>query len=274
MEAAGGVDDEGIAAHDLCFAEGFFGEALDEGGAGGLAFLVAFVELGVNGFGDDFELLAGGGAVDVDRDEHGAMAALFEPGGELAGGGGFAGTLQAGHEDDGGRLGGESEAGGVLAEQGDEFVADDLDDLLGGREGGEDFSADGFDADAFDEVVGDVKVDVGLEQGYANFAQGFSDVFFRERALAAQGFEGALEFVCKVFKHRSIPSVSRRLRAPAVGQTAGIPCSGGTMRISKRPAGAQWRRVACFPGQRCARPGLFSTGPSGTREYFGRELSG
>ncbi len=204
VEAAGGVDDEGVAAHDAGFAAGFFGEALDEGGAGGLAFLVAFVELGFNGFGDDFELLAGGGAVDVDRDEHGAMAALFEPGGELAGGGGFAGALQAGHEDDRGRLRGEFEAGRVFAEQGDELVADDLDDLLGGREGGEDFSADGFDADVLDEVADDVEVDVGFEQGYANFAQGFGDVFFRERALAAEGFEGALEFVCKVFKHRSI----------------------------------------------------------------------
>ena len=143
-EAAGGVDDEGVAAHDDGFAAGFLGEALDEGGAGGFAFLVAFVEADFDGFGDDFELLAGGGAVDVDRDQHGAVAALFEPGGELAGGGGFAGALQAGHEDDGGRLRGEFEAGRVFAEEGDELVANDFDDLLGGRERGEDFSADGL----------------------------------------------------------------------------------------------------------------------------------
>ena len=29
-EAAGGVDDEGVAAHDDGFAAGFFGEALDK----------------------------------------------------------------------------------------------------------------------------------------------------------------------------------------------------------------------------------------------------
>ncbi len=69
------------------------------------------------------------------------MAALFEPGGELAGGGGFAGALQAGHEDDGRGLRGEFEAGGVGAEGGDELVADDFDDLLGGREGCCDFGA-------------------------------------------------------------------------------------------------------------------------------------
>ena len=83
---------------------------------GGRDELSSFVELGVDGLGDDFELLAGGGAVDVDGDEQGAVAALFEPGGELAGGGGFAGALEAGHEDDGGGLGREFEARGVVAE--------------------------------------------------------------------------------------------------------------------------------------------------------------
>ena len=204
MQAAGGVDDERVAAHDAGFAAGFFGQPLDQRRAGGLAFLVAFVELGLDGFGDDFELLARGGAVDVDRDEHGAMAALFEPGGQLAAGGGFAGALQAGHENDGGRLRGEFEAGRVFAEQCDQLVADDLDDLLGGRKRGEHFGSDGFDADVLDQVAGDVEVDVGFEQGHADFAQGFGDVFFGERALAAEGLEGALQFVCKVFKHRSM----------------------------------------------------------------------
>ena len=181
--------------------QGFLGEAGDKVRVGGFALLVAFVEADFDGFGDDFELLAGGGAVDVDRDEHGAMAAFFEPGGEFAGGGGFAGALEAGHEDDGGRLGGEFEAGRVFAEEGDELVADDLDDLLGGREGGEDLCADGFLADVLDEVADDVEIDVGFEEGYADFAQGVGDVFFSERALAAEGLEGTLEFVGEVFKH-------------------------------------------------------------------------
>ena len=154
-EAAGGVDDEDVAGGVAGFAAGFFGEAEDVGGAGSCRAWapivggseVAFVDLGADGLGDDFELLAGGGAVDVDGDEHGAVAALFEPGGELAGGGGFAGALQAGHEDDGGGLGGEFEAGGVGAEGGDELVADDFDDLLGGVEGGGDFGAEGLGAD-------------------------------------------------------------------------------------------------------------------------------
>ncbi len=170
-------------------------------GTGGFALLVAFVEFCLDGFGDDFELLACGGAVDVDRDEHGAVTALLEPCGQLAGGGGFAGALQAGHQNDRGRLRGEFEAGRIFAEHGDQLVAHDFDHLLGGGERGEDFSADGLDADVLDEVADDVEVDVGFKQGYANFAQSFSDVFFSERALAAEGLEGALEFVGKVFKH-------------------------------------------------------------------------
>ena len=135
--------------------QGFLGEALDECRAGGIALEVAFVDADLDGFGDDLELLASGGTVNVDRDQHGAVTALLEPGGELAGGGGFAGALQAGHEDDGGRLRGELEAGRVFAEGGDELVANDLDDLLGGRKGGEDFGADGLLADLLDEVGDD-----------------------------------------------------------------------------------------------------------------------
>ena len=129
------------------------------------------------------------------------MAALLEPLGEFAGGGGFAGALQAGHQDDGGRLGGEFEAGGVRAEDGDELVVDDLDDLLGGGEGGGDLGAQGLGADVFDEVAGDVEVDVGFEQGDADLAEGFVDVLVGEGALAAEGLEGALEFFGESFKH-------------------------------------------------------------------------
>ncbi len=101
-EAAGGVDDEDVAAEVGGVALGFLGEAED-----GLVPVqsrsaaavtrrrveLAFVEVGAGGLGDDGELLAGGGAVDVDRDEHGAVAALFEPLRELGAGGGFAGAL-------------------------------------------------------------------------------------------------------------------------------------------------------------------------------------
>ena len=213
-EAAGGVDDEDVVGEVTGFAEGFLGEAEDVGGAGGVVrcrFYVvrgrrvggefAFVDPDVDQFGDDFELLAGGGAVDVDGDEQGAVAALFEPGGEFAGGRRLPGALQAGHEDDGGGLGGEFEPGGVMAEDIHELVADDFDDLFGGREGGGDFGAEGFGADVVDDVAGDVEVDVGFEERGADGAEGGVDVVVGEGALAAEVLEGALELVAEVLKH-------------------------------------------------------------------------
>ena len=155
-------------------------------------------------------MFAGGGAVDVYRDQHGTVTALLEPCGQFAGGGGFAGALQAGHENHGGRLGGEFEAGRIFAEHCDELVAHDFNDLLGGGKRGEYLGADGLDANVLDEVADDVEVDVGFKQGYADFAESFRDVFFRERALAAEGLEGALKFVSKIFKHRSNTSVKDR----------------------------------------------------------------
>jgi len=93
------------------------------------------------------------------------------------------------------------EAGGVFAEDVDEFVVDDLYDLLGGRERCRDFFADGAGADVLHEVGDDVEVNVGLEEGEADLAEGVGDVFVGDGALAAEGLEGTLEFVAEVFKH-------------------------------------------------------------------------
>ncbi len=87
------------------------------------------------------------------------------------------------------------EAGGVVAEDVDEFVVDDFDDLLGGRERGGDFFADGAGADVLDELGDDGEVDVGLEEGEADLAEGVGDVLVGDGALAAEGLEGTLEFV-------------------------------------------------------------------------------
>ena len=87
------------------------------------------------------------------------------------------------------------EAGGVAAEDVDELVVDDFNDLLGRAEGGGDLFTDGAGADVLDEVVDDSEVDVGLEEGEADLAEGVGNVLVGDGALAAEGLEGTLEFV-------------------------------------------------------------------------------
>jgi len=185
------------------------GQANNQVGPRRFAFLVALVELGINRFRNDLQLFARRRPIHVDRDQHGPVTALFEPCSQFAGGGGFTGTLQAGHQNHRRRLRGEFEARRILAQQRDQLVAHDLDHLFGGRKRRKHLGANGFHADLFNQIPSHVEVDVGLEQGHADFAQSLGDVFFAERTLAAKGFKGTLEFVCKVFKHRSILSVSR-----------------------------------------------------------------
>ena len=83
---------------------------------------------------------------------------------------------------------------GVLrAEQVDQFVVDDFDDLLAGLDALDDFRADGLGLDAFDEIAGDLEIDVGFEQRQAHFAQGVADVVLGNFAEAAQIAKGVLE---------------------------------------------------------------------------------
>ena len=153
---------------------------------------------------DDGELFAGRGTVDVDRNELRAMAVFCQPAGEFAGGSGFAGTLEADDEEDAGRIVGEAEFGFVAAEDFDQLVVNDADDLLRRREGGEHFLPHGAGFDAFDELLDDLKIDVGFEQGDANFAQGRFHVFGGQATFAAHVFEDALQFVGEVVEHWSV----------------------------------------------------------------------
>jgi len=55
---------------------------------------------------------------------------------------------------------------------------------------------------ALDQVFDDIEVNVGLEQGDADFAQGLLHVLLGDGALAAEVLEGALQFFGEILKHR------------------------------------------------------------------------
>ena len=192
------------------------------------------------------------------------MAALFEPLGELAGGGGFTGALQAGHEDDGGRLGGELEAGGVLAEEFDELVADDLDDLLGGREGGSTSVPRALARMCSMSSLTTLRLTSASSRATRISLSASCDVLFVEGALAAEVFEGPMQLFCKVLKHRSDSSVSEACGGTPGGE--GLP--GGPVTPPALPgivpafhrdtcrwivAGAGWDRQSGRPAWSCRR---------------------
>src|SRR6185503_11529485 len=120
------------------------------------------------------------------------MAALFEPGSQLAAGGSFTGTLQTGHQDYGRRLRGKLEPGSVFAEHRNELVAHDLYNLLGRRERRQNFRSNSFLADVLGQLANYAEVNVSFEQGHTDFTQRIRNVFFSERAFAAEVFEYAL----------------------------------------------------------------------------------
>ena len=190
VQAAGGVDQQDVAAGLPGFAERGAGEL------GGLGFFGrSFVDRELDVAGDDAQLLARGGAVNVDGNHQRAVAVFRQPARELSGGGGLAGALQADDQHGGGRLIGHPQLGLMAAERLDHLVADDLDDLLGGREGGEHFLAHGFFLDVLDELLDDAEMDVGFEQRHADLAQRGLHVFGGQFSFAAQVLEDALQFV-------------------------------------------------------------------------------
>ena len=92
---------------------------------------------------EHLELIDGGGPLQVGGDQQRLAAALAQHQGELAGRGRLALALQAAEHEDGRPILGEGDVRIDRPHQLDQFVVDDLDDLLAGVEGAQHFLADG-----------------------------------------------------------------------------------------------------------------------------------
>ncbi len=133
-------------------------------------------------FAEDLELIHGGRPVYVERNEEGFSPLLLEIHTELRDERGLAGTLEPHHHDR--RFPArENERLRFAAEQRGQFVMDDLDDLLGGREALEYVVAERPLLDSCDKILDDLVVHVRFEQRAANFSSGLLDVFFRNLSL-------------------------------------------------------------------------------------------
>ena len=147
------------------------------------------------------QLLDGGGAVDVAGTQQGALAllALHETR-QLGAVGGLARALKAHHHHHGGGLGGDGQLGAGAPHQIGELLIDDLDDLLGGREGLQYVGTHRLLGDLGNELLDHLIADVGLQQSQADLPHGLLHVGLRQTPLAAQLFEGGGELFGQSFK--------------------------------------------------------------------------
>ena len=117
----------------------------------------------------------------------------LEPLGELAGEGGLAGALEAGEHDDGGAGLGQADAAGFAAEDLNEFLVDDLHDLLAGVQRPGDLGAEGALADLAGEFADHGHGNVGVQQGPADLADCGVNICLGEAALATEILEGCCQ---------------------------------------------------------------------------------
>ena len=145
-----------------------------------------------------FELLNGSGAVHITRNrEHFFLAFFNQVFGQLGGGGGFTRTLQARHQDHGGRLRSQIDVAHALTHRRGEFFADDTDQHLAGLQRAHDFRAESFVFDARNKVAHHGQGHVGFEQGHAHLTQHVLYVGLGDAGLAAHFFDQSSEFVGK-----------------------------------------------------------------------------
>ena len=90
----------------------------------------------------------------------------------------------------------------LLAEHGGELVVDDLDELLSRGDGAELGDPDGFLFDAFEELAGQLEVDIGLEQDATHLPEAFLDVGLGQYATTAQPRERRFKFLGQLVEHR------------------------------------------------------------------------
>ena len=187
MEAAGGVQEHQVVAVLFGVLHGGLGDVHRVG--------LPHLENGdIQLSTHRFQLLDGGGAVDVAGGQQRALALLAHVAGELGAVGGLARALQAHQHHHAGGFGADIQFLGLPAHQGAELLVDDLDDHLGRRQGLQHLPAAGPLGDGLGKVLYHLVADVGLEQGHAHLAHCLLDITLGETALAAHFLEGGIQF--------------------------------------------------------------------------------
>ena len=79
------------------------------------------------------------------------------------------------------------------AEQVNQLIVNDFDNLLPGLNALDHFLAQGLGFDALNEIARDLEIDIGFQQCQPHLTQSIADVFLRNFAQPTQVLEGVLE---------------------------------------------------------------------------------
>ena len=137
-------------------------------------------------FGHNGQLSDGVGALQVTRDEHWGVPLGLEVTPQLSREGRFSRTLEAREHDDRRRGFGELQLGRFASQDSDEFVVDNLNDLLGRIESFVDIVRQRALANRRREILDDLEGDVCFEERPANLTDGSVNVRRAQLAFRAQ----------------------------------------------------------------------------------------
>jgi hypothetical protein len=205
LETSGGIEDEGVAVLGAAVIECFAGESEQ------ICFTAAQEDREIELAPQRFELVHGGRAMQVGGDKEWLTSLFEEEAREFPTGGGLAGAVETNHQN-ASWIPAELNGGMSRAEEVDHFILDDLDDLLAWLDALDDFLTERFGFDLFDEIAGDLELDVSFEQGHANLTQGVAYVGLGDFAQAAQVAEGGLQFAAQRIEHGFQAKRRRTLR--------------------------------------------------------------
>src|SRR5262245_25294472 len=120
------------------------------------------------------------------------MTAFFKPLCKLSRRRRFTGTLQTNKHEHRRRLGSKVDANVCTAEHLNQFVADNLDDLLAGSQALHDLLTESLRLDGIGKLLHNLKVDIRFEQRHPDFFQCLVKVLFGKPALATEILKNAL----------------------------------------------------------------------------------
>ena len=143
-------------------------------------------------FADDLKLFDGGGTLQIAGGEQRAAALGFEIIPQFTDGGGFPCPLKTAEHDDRRRFGGDLNFAFRRSQQGDEFIVDDLYDLLTRGETFQHLYAESALLHGGDELFHHFEVDIGFQKSQADLTHGFVDIAFRQLSFVSQFIKGIL----------------------------------------------------------------------------------